>query len=54
MKMHGIHKLDYASCFEGKSNNEIIVLLEEIFQREKLNRKINELMKTKEQKEECL
>lgn len=45
--MHGLHGYQL-ECFAGKSNNEIIVLLEEIIRNEVLNEKIKELTHTLE------
>jgi hypothetical protein len=41
MKMHGLHGFDELDYFKGKSNNEIIILLEEIFRADMLRKKIH-------------
>lgn len=45
MKMHGLHAYEEQLTYlDNKPTNEIIVLLEEIFRAERLNKKIQELV----------
>jgi hypothetical protein len=53
MKMHGLHGFSNLEYFKDKTNNEVIVLLEEMIRNEKLLKELQELKSNANHKTSC-